>query len=171
LAKRRINICKPGFGASCALCCGSHNFNLPLEKIEILLQGRMRDSSALYYKHPHESLFEKRFSDGMQCPNVAMDEENELFCLIYNDPFKSAEVNSFFNGTCKNFYCPAWDYLSDEEVIFAAKLMSDWYYYGLLINNIEGLKELFAQYIDLAMVPYEELENIKQELHDMVFDF
>lgn len=36
----KINICRPGHGASCALCCGSHNYLASPEHISALFKER-----------------------------------------------------------------------------------------------------------------------------------
>jgi hypothetical protein len=39
------NLCRPGHGASCALCCGSHNYNAPFEEIHALLKSVVKSLS------------------------------------------------------------------------------------------------------------------------------
>ncbi len=160
---RKINRCRPGLGASCALCCGSHNYRLSIEELEHLYIARGEKGPEIPLRHPESLSEEKIFPDAMQCPHVAVTEGEftEIGCLIYRDTELSGETGSFFKGTCSNFYCTAWDTLSDEEVLFAAGLMKDWYYYSLLINDIETLQELCADYRDPEDVPLERLEELK----------
>jgi len=163
LNSEKINICRPGMGASCALCCGSHNYTVSREELEHLFVARGEQGPEIPLKHPEYSSEEKIFPDAMQCLHVGIITENcsEVGCLIYRDSEGRGDAESFFRGTCSNFYCAAWDTLSDEEVLFAARLMRDWYYYSLLINDIETLQELCADYRDPEDVSLERLEELK----------
>ena len=89
---------------------------------------------------------------------------------IINNEGERDDVERFFRGTCKNFYCKAWDDLTDEEVLFAARLMGDWYYYGLFINDIAAVQEMFALYGEPENVPPEEIESLKLILEQMLID-
>lgn len=161
-----INPCRPGLGASCSFCCGSHNFTLSPEKIEDLFinRGSRRNSPAML--HPEQNCEEKLVREGMQCPHIGISESEPsiICCLVYNDNNRGAGLDSFFRGTCRHFRCPAFTYLSDQEVLFAAGLTSDWYYYSLLINSIETVKELYAEYGMPENVPEGMLIDIKEDL-------
>ena len=164
--ENRVNRCQPGHGASCSLCCGSHNYALGPDDIEDLFLARGRVLAAHPYKHQEESTCEKLFHDAMQCSHLGMDPSDPgvVCCLIYDEHDRGEAVESFYNGTCKTFYCPAWHELSDRQVLFAARLMGDWYYYSLFINHIESVLELCALYDSPEDVPEEELRDLKEEL-------
>jgi hypothetical protein len=161
---RRINICRPGYGASCALCCGSHNYRLSNNEVEELFLKRGAEGSPRPYLHPYTVSFDKIYRDAMQCPHVGLSDDNEICCVIYSEPDKKGDVLSFFRGTCSNFYCPAWDVLTDKQVVFAARLMKDWFYYSLLINDIEAVQNLSASYSSPDDVPEYELEDLKKDI-------
>jgi hypothetical protein len=166
--ENRINRCQPGHGASCALCCGSHNFALPPEDIEELFLVRGCGSPERPIRHPEEARAEKLFRDEMQCPNMGMQSSDPglVCCLVYMDHDRGEEIESFFTGTCKNFHCPAWYNLTDRQVLFAARLMGDWYYYSLFINHIEAVHDICAAYGEPEDVPYDELCSLKMELEE-----
>lgn len=90
--------------------------------------------------------------------------------MIYTDCDRGDKLESFFLGTCKNFYCGAWDNLTDMQVLFAAKLMGDWYYYSLFIHDIEAVQNLCALYSRPEDVPHEELLSLKQDLEEMMLE-
>ncbi len=115
--------------------------------------------------HPEESTEMKLVPEGMQCPHTgfSQSEPGILCCLVYSE-YLSGGVASFFNGTCRQFLCPAWDELTDREVLFAAELTGDWYYYSLLINSIELIKDICADYTSPGDVPEERLMELKKEL-------
>jgi hypothetical protein len=163
-----VNRCRPGSGASCAFCCGSHNYTLPLERIEDLFVKRGYERCERPVRHPEDAGEERLVSKGMQCPHVGIAESDQglVSCLVYNDCDRGGTLQSFFTGTCKNFLCPAWDELTDREVLFAAGLMGDWYYYSLLINDMVTLCNICAEYGSPEDVPPEGLETIKRELDE-----
>jgi hypothetical protein len=136
------------------------------EKIEGLFLDRDRKPSHLTLKHPEESCFDKLFIDGMQCAHVGILSSNpgEVCCLVYDEEDRGNGIESFFNGTCRNFYCQAWHDLTGRQVLFAARLMGDWYYYSLLIHNIEAVHDLCAMYSRPEDVPPDELISLKNEL-------
>lgn len=137
---------------------------MDIKQIEELLHKRGAVGSAHPFVHPYTVTCEKLYRDAMQCPHVGLSDDNEVFCLIYDEPDKKGEVLSFFNGTCGNFYCPAWDVLTDKQVVFAARLMKDWFYYSLLINDIEAVQDLCASYSSPEDVPEDELEELKKDI-------
>jgi len=154
----KINICRPGFGASCALCCGSHNYTLEPAEISALFKEEEREGKS------EAPVYPKRFDDAIQCPHVGYTSGPEpvIGCLKYRESADSSDA--FFNKTCKTFFCPASDHLTREEIIFAARLCADWYYYSLLIHEIELLKSLAKEFSDPAMMPPERLRALKERL-------
>lgn len=167
-----INPCRPGYGASCAICCGSHNYALSRDRIENLFMERGAAGTAGRILHPKQVLFERVVPDAMQCPHVGMqpDEPGIVSCLIYVLPWKGKSVESFFQGTCRTFFCRGYEELTDEEIIFAAKLMRDWYYYPLLINRVDVLRELCAEYACPEDVPAEVLASIISDLDELAWE-
>jgi hypothetical protein len=122
--------------------------------------------------HPDQACNEKLFQDAIQCPHVGMKSSfpGHICCLIYDDHSREKKIDSFFNGTCKTFYCPAWHDLTDEQVLFAARLMHDWYYYSLLINDIEAVHEICAAYGTPDDIPPDELRSLKIELVERLLE-
>ncbi|PKL35773.1 MAG: hypothetical protein CVV44_19800 [Spirochaetae bacterium HGW-Spirochaetae-1] len=171
-SNKRINPCRPGHGASCALCCGSHNYNMPQEQLEEMFYARGQKEPSRPLKHPEEAEREKLFRDAMQCSHMGIlpDEPGIMGCLIYGEQDPGHHMESFITGTCRNFYCPAWENLTDRQVLFAARLMGDWYWYSLLINHVEALLRIFSQYENPEDIPDEELESLKEELLERLYD-
>ncbi len=165
-----VNPCRPGFGASCSFCCGSHNYRLSREDIEETFIKRGDGEGENSRVHPEKSLFKKLVEEGMQCCHVGFaDSENgTVSCLVYHEDVSGSEMEVFFTGTCKTFLCEAWKELSDREILFAAELMQDWYYYSLLINSPDVLLELYAEYGEPGNVPEDVLENLQDELSDRI---
>lgn len=154
-----INLCRPGYSASCAFCCGSHNFNTNDKVIASILKGKTACQPPPIHK------------DGIRCPHIGfIDERKTLIgCMIYDKKTNIEKMDKFFKVTCKNFYCPAHDILTAQEVLFAAELMADWYYYGLFINEALLLKESYKKFKHAGCVPSGILMQIKEKLRIQLF--
>ena len=174
-----VNRCRPGFGASCSFCCGSHNYVLGEDEIEEIFSKRTEDFNTLIpvnpfnpinrvnRVHPEDSLEEKLIKDGMQCSYIGIedyDDNAHLCCLIYAEDHEGKAYESFISGTCRSFLCAAWDELTDREVLFAAELMKDWYYYSLFINSTELVTKLCAEYSSPKDIGEDTLDELKTEL-------
>ena len=186
----KLNICRPGHNASCALCCGSHNYAGTREEIDTLfdrrrhvlgqyspayLLNRMKASrsdmtGSYYFNREHNPDFiitlPKLYEDGLQCPFVSrMDGSGIIGCAVYpGGQERDLRFECFQNYTCKYFSCQARDILEDREIGFAARLMGDWYYYTLLIHSFGLLRELQREYGTAASVPPVKLEQVKEAL-------
>jgi hypothetical protein len=193
----KINICQPGHKASCGLCCGSHNYNAPPHAIAKLFRkrteqfNRLRQPTHYNLKIPdhkeeiqklkayiHSDSFReltlpKIHRDGIQCPSLGfIDHENNIIgCLLYqNNNIPDLRFHSFQDYTCKNFFCTAKNILTEDEIIFASELMRDWYYYSLLINGIELLKEIIEKYRHPENVPDTIMQSVKRALLSAIRD-
>lgn len=156
---RSVNPCNPGFRSSCALCCGSHNFS----HISDPVAGP--DNPA-----PGNGLL-PLFEDAMHCPHIiCIDPESKrIGCSIYSDRrLCLPSIEQFFDKTCATFFCRAWEVLSDDEVLFAARLMGDWYFYSLLIQDIPALQAMFRSYGDPDVMPAEKVLEIKHGLGHLI---
>lgn len=175
---KKINICQPGFGASCALCCGSHNYLKDKDSLNELFKNRQNLFSkeiknSQIFKKTENSLKELNFAklhdDAIQCHLVGFINEKNIGCMAYNyQNYFDENLNSFFTNTCNKFFCFAWEKLSNDEIIFAAKLLGDWYYYTLLINSIQMLKKLYKKYKTPENISKEKLLEIKNELENLL---
>jgi hypothetical protein len=135
-------------------------------EIEEIFIKRGDDFKTLIGIHPEDFFEEKLIKDGMQCPYIGISDYDHihLCCLIYSEDHKDKIYEPFFNGTCKNFLCAAWDELTYQEVLFAAELMKDWYYYSLLVNSLEIVKKLYAEYKTPKDITEDTLDELKIEL-------
>lgn len=164
--KRKVNICRPGFNASCALCCGSHNFSMSMDDLSSFLKKRYHQNTCDREK------FQPGFlEDGMQCPFIAVSEENNIIgCVAYYDKsMLSSDSNLFFEKTCKTFLCKAAEILSDKEILFAAELAGDWYYYPLLINEVNHLRKIMKLYHSPKEVGTDYFDKIKKKLLRLMY--
>jgi|GEM_PF-223758 len=186
-----VNICQPGNGVSCALCCGSHNFKAsPVEIKTFLIQRteqfnrrkkifldacidekNRHSREALFRKwiasNPFaESVIPKLYRDGIQCPFIGyIDAQSSIpGCLLYPAADQPDLRTAAHQTICEHFSCVAKDILADEEIIFAAALMKDWFYYSLFIHEIDLLKDIHGKYKNPAKVPGGVLRAIQRAL-------
>jgi len=164
------NPCRPGFGASCSFCCGSHNYKKTREELEEMFMKRGMNNPEDDKTHQEVSLHEKLVEEGLQCCHVgfAESEYGTVGCLVYTEDHSGSDMEEFFTGTCKTYLCEAWKELSDREILFAAELMHDWYYYSILINSPDVIQELCADYGSPDEVPEDVLDNLKFELSERI---
>jgi hypothetical protein len=185
-----LNICQPGNGVSCALCCGSHNFKASPAEIKTFLIKRTEqfnrrkkiflETFGEKNRHTREVLFRKwitsnpfsesvipkLYRDGIQCPFIGyIDPHNSIpGCLLYPDTGQPDLRTSAHQKICEHFSCVAKDILTDDEITFAAALMDDWFYYSLLIHEITLLKDMHKKYKYPAEVPEGMLRAIRRAL-------
>lgn len=156
-----VNICRPGFNASCSLCCGSHNFAMTKDELAQFFSrrncGDISDSPVIS-KGLH--------NDGMQCPLICLDIQKGIIgCNVYNNPASlPPELNLFFEKTCKTFFCKSAEILSDREILFAAELAGDWYFYPLLVGEVNHLRRMMEKYSRPNEVEEDYFEAVKKEL-------
>jgi len=190
----KLNLCRPGYGASCALCCGSHNYNASFEEIHALFKKR-REMLKLYTRtyivnclrtsrsnltgsyYPLSTIDEgiiitlpKLYQDGIQCPFVILLDDETIGCTLYPETaHEDMRFDCFQNYTCKYFSCYSKEILADDEIIYAARLFRDWYYYTLLIHSINVLRQFREHQPDPEQVNPEDIQNLKQLLKDQLF--
>ncbi|MGB4268411.1 MAG: hypothetical protein WBK20_04440 [Spirochaetota bacterium] len=142
--------CQPGFKASCALCCGSHNYKASFNDIDALFKERhsyfsnmlannndfLSTLKACYYELSHMTL-PAVHPDATQCPFVAyIDSSHTIIgCLLY--PYcRNVDYRSLFMGPiCRTFSCSVNTAHYVDRIQIAAKLCGDWYYYSLIIQD------------------------------------
>lgn len=193
----KINICQPGHNASCGLCCGSHNYKAPPDEIAELFRKRTEQFNRVKrsghgnseisghngeieklkeYIHSDsrtELTLPKMHPDGIQCPSLGFidHDKNIIGCLLYHtNDIPDLRFHSFQDHTCKNFFCTAKNILTEDEIIFASELMRDWYYYSLIINEIDLLKELIAKCRYPDNVPERVMQSVRRALRRAIRD-
>jgi hypothetical protein len=137
---------------------------LSQNEIEEIFITRSENFDALTQIHPEDSFKEKLIKDGMQCSYIGISDHIHLCCLIYSEEHEDKVYESFLNGTCRSFLCAAWDELTDRDVLFAAELMNDWYFYSLLVNSPEIVTKLCAEYSSPKDMPEDTFIELKVEL-------
>ncbi|MBN2077797.1 MAG: hypothetical protein JW838_02455 [Spirochaetes bacterium] len=183
-----ISPCRPGHGASCALCCGSHNFAASAEAVGALfarrrdhyggfsasylaaLAGRSRSAMTGSYfvpdvdPVPGESIG-KIFDDFPRCPFIALKDESGIIgCALHSDTPGEERHDCVRSYSGKRFRCEVHDALGDDEVRYAASLMRDWYYYSILIHSATILREIMSGHPSPGEVPPGMVTRLQERL-------
>lgn len=189
-----ITPCNPGFGASCALCCGSHNYKATYETIDAMFHDRstlfkvysreyivakIRASrsnlTGSYYFHRESDLFpavpEPVVDGGAQCPFLGYLETTRIGCLLSREKDDACRRDCFYQYGGKHFICDAFHELSGEDIEYAARLTGDWRFYSILIHAPDFLKTIRHERRDPEMVPHDEMmikikDTLLQILHE-----
>lgn len=107
-------------------------------------------------------------TDATQCPFLASLVRSDgpvIGCLIYPESgCHDLRLQNSSDFTCRYFSCYAREILTDDEIIFAARLMADWYYYSLFINDIPVLKDARAKFKTPEAVPPDKRREIMKRL-------
>jgi hypothetical protein len=192
MAKRDIDICRPGFGASCALCCGSHNFRADPGEIGELFRRRAElvadltpefivrrvrasrsDMTGSYYFRNTGGFDlpapEPADPGGARCPFVGYIGEEIVGCLLYPGGGETRrDCIQSYGG--KHFTCRAEESLDDDEILFAARLAGHWYYYSVLIQMDQLLRRVMEEYRHHGSVPSDARERLFASLEAEVRD-
>ncbi|MCU0847344.1 MAG: hypothetical protein MUD12_05605 [Spirochaetes bacterium] len=182
-----MNICRPGRGASCALCCGSHNYRADTEELDRMyaarsslfknfsreylvrcIQSGRNSMTGSYLSNRTEAIYEFQLirPEGTACQYLGYAEDKRLGCLLSRDP--GLKQDCFFNYYGKDFSCRAGRELTVNEVLFAAELFGDWYYYSLSIYETSILKILHKKFNRPEMLDCDAIDGIKRKLASLV---
>ncbi len=182
-----FSICRPGHGASCALCCGSHNFNCTREDLLGLMEhrasrlslfspeyllGKVRQSrsnltGSIYFSPVNFFLDEPPPLDesSPRCPFLAIDETGTTGCALNREAHRhGGTVDCVLSYRGKRFMCPAGERLSTREIRFAAQFAGDWYFYSILIHNNALLSRMLREWGDPGAISAVDREPIEEEL-------
>jgi hypothetical protein len=185
-----INICRPGYGASCGLCCGSHNFDCTREDLIHLMKRRASRLSSFAPEYLRGTVRRSRsgltgsiyfplrnfLSDeppplaarSPQCPFLVTDAStNYIECMLNPEAHldgKTVDCALSYRG--KVFLCPAREKLSVREFRYAAQFAEDWFFYSLVIQHDRMLGRMMRRWNDPGAINTLERKKIESELED-----
>ena len=141
--------CQPGFNASCALCCGSHNYNAAYHEIDNLFKERfycfntfistnnIHSMLPACYNALEQITLPLRDDDATHCAFVAYTDTSftTIGCLLYPYCYRFDYRSLYMGNICKTFNCKVNTRAYHDTVIIAATIFHDWYYYSIAIHN------------------------------------
>ncbi|MCK9230621.1 MAG: hypothetical protein M0Q23_07585 [Syntrophales bacterium] len=182
-----IHLCQPGPGMSCGACCGLYNYRDSsrealahrLEQRTSLFRKKVRDRRDL---EPFASRIqsiesqEKRYEVIYCCEYLGYLDETRrrVGCLLH--PFQNGgtdlrDVSFYGRDLCDGHFCPSYHFLTRAEQRAVVNALDDWYLYGLVITDIDLVKEYF-RFIAEGLGEMPDPEGLARgPLHDLVRRF
>ncbi len=153
-----IMLCQPDDHKSCGACCGQFNWQDHTREAitEIIeLQTKMffalKDFSDLsdYKKRVNARIKNKKLFDTIyNCEFLGFidKEHKKTGCMLHPAVTERPDLrNNCFYGAkiCESHFCPGFGCLRIEEQKAVIQSIDDWYLYGLVITDIDLVKEFF----------------------------
>jgi hypothetical protein len=163
LPKYPFHLCQPDPAKSCGACCGLYNWeDHSRETLASLLERR----TALFFSlenHPDLDQYRNLSASFPANPKLLetiynceflgfIDKEHRrVGCFLHpsNHPGVDRRGDSFYGGElCAAHFCPSFTYLTPVEQQAVLKALDDWYLYGMVITDIDLIKEFFKHVQD-----------------------
>lgn len=153
------HLCQPDQFKSCGACCGLYNYR---DSRYEALSDRLRKRTALFRAlpktiegfHLYEEILdkeedkEKRYEVIYCCEYLGFIDEGEkrVGCLLHpaqngGDDFR--DISFYGRELCAGHFCTSYYYLSQNEKYAIVNVIDDWYLYGLVITDIDLVKDYF----------------------------
>jgi len=151
-----VSLCQPDSIKSCGACCGLYNWqDHGRETLVRLLRGRTtlfrsfgQDFELEAYSLAAKELTPrwKLLEDIYNCEFLGFldKEEKRVGCLLHPSVNNGRDLrdSSFYGpGLCAAHMCPSHEHLTETEKLFVIGALEDWYLYGLVITDIDLVKE------------------------------
>jgi hypothetical protein len=182
-----INLCQPDSQKSCGACCGLYNWQdhsratlksileiktnlfFSLENFEDLQNYRQKCIDQISYPKLFETIYNCEFLGFIDI------EHKKVGCLLHPSITGRVDLRHHcFYGikVCNEHFCPSFGCLTTIEQSAVVQSIDDWYLYGLVITDIDLVKEFF-KYIENTIGDSIKEEKIKNNpgIHDSLIDF
>jgi len=182
-----LHLCQPDYGKSCGACCGLYNWNDHsrgileplLHKKTDLFQSLVRSPKSFdAYREKISELFSqsKLFETIYNCEFLGFVDEKRkrVGCLLHpmvNNGEDLRDKSFYGKELCASHECPSYTYLTEEEKKAVIYGSDNWYIYGLVITDIDFVKEYF-RIINNTLGETINPERIKQpDLKRIISDY
>ena len=153
-----LHLCQPDERKSCGACCGLYNYQ---DHSRTYLRDLLEKRTALYASfgdglrreeyQEQEAVFEKSpklLETICNCEFLGFLDpaQKRIGCLLHPSQNKGEELryHSYYGpALCANHFCPSYSYLTAAEQEAVVSVLDDWYLYGLVITDIDLVKEFF----------------------------
>jgi hypothetical protein len=159
MEKEFIHLCQPDGKKSCAACCGLYNYaDSRKEALQKRLAQRTRlfheivrgwaDLSSFSEKIKQEEDQAKLYEVIYCCEYLGfLDADGtKVGCLLHprqNGGEDLRGVSFYGRELCDGHFCPSYHYISGEEKRALIEIINDWYLFGLVMTDIDLVKEYF----------------------------
>jgi len=153
-----VHLCQPDSSKSCGACCGLYNWK---DHSRQALQAILELQTGLLPR-----FLEKEQFDEYRRIRHDKIKNSKLFETIYNCEFlgfldpartrvgcmlhpattggRDLRVHCFYGAAiCSGHFCPGYSCLTTAEQLAVVHALDDWYLYGLVITDIDLVKEFF----------------------------
>jgi hypothetical protein len=156
--KYPVHLCQPDENKSCGACCGLYNWEDHLrEVLESLLEKRTElflslDENAdlaAYRSLSGEFPFSQKLCETIyNCEFLGFTDtgKKRVGCLLHPVLHHGVDLRrcSFYGEKmCDEHFCPSFTSLTEVEQKAVVVSLDDWYLYGLVITDIDLVKEFF----------------------------
>ena len=185
-AHHPIMLCQPDSRKSCAACCGLfnwHDHTRPALKTILELQTELffalenfDDFDSYRQKRNHNLTNTKLFETIYNCEFLGfIDREHKrVGCLLHPEVTGRTDLrNHCFYGAkiCSEHFCPSFSCLTTPEQMAVVQSVDDWYLYGLVITDIDLVKEFFKHVENTIGESIKKKKLRNPGLHTTLFDF
>ncbi len=153
-----IMLCQPDDKKSCGACCGLYNWH---DHSRDALNAILKLQTELFLSHSnYDNLNSYRVLRNRALKNTKLFEtiynceflgfidtdHKKVGCMLHPEVTGSTELrNHCFYGAkvCNEHFCPSFSCLSTTQQQSVVRSVDDWYLYGLVITDIDLVKEFF----------------------------
>jgi len=159
MEKDLIHLCQPDDKKSCGACCGLYNYaDSRKEALEKRLMQRTRLFREIVRGRADLSFFsdkvrqkedQARLYEVIYCCEYLgfLDAGGtKVGCLLHprqNGGEDLRGVSFYGRELCDGHVCPSYHYISREEKLALIEIIDDWYLFGLVMTDIDLVKEYF----------------------------
>lgn len=154
-----LHLCQPDQKKSCGACCGLYNWEdhsrhtleaLLRRRTNLFLSLRENPDLQIYSKIAQQFSLQPKLCETIyNCEYLGFidKEERKVGCLLHPSLHQGIDVrvHSFYGvELCAGHFCPSYTYLTAVEQEAVITAIDDWYLYGLVITDIDFIKESFT---------------------------
>jgi len=156
-----LHLCQPREGISCGACCGLYNHAdsraetlRPQLRARTALAREMRGGDPMWPKaygervraaEPAGRIYETIYT--CEFLGYVDDGERRVGCLLHplmNDGRDLRHHSFYGQELCAGHFCPSYTYLTEAEQRAVVAACDDWYLYGIVVTDIDLVKDVFA---------------------------
>jgi hypothetical protein len=151
-------LCQPDLSKSCGACCGLYNWENHSREALMPLLGKRSELFFSLERNPE--IFQKAYAQEIFAPNPKLVEEihnceflgfldgerKRVGCLLHPSVNQGRDLRDYcFYGReiCAGHFCPSHTHLNRAEQKSVLAALEDWYLYGLVVTDIDLVKEFF----------------------------
>jgi len=154
------SLCQPDERKSCGACCGLYNFQ---DHSRATLHSLLQKRTWLFKSNPDKLEIESLrgqlkkleqppplLKDIYNCEFLGFIDEDhkKVGCLLHPTLHQGIDLRQYsFYGSelCAGHFCLSYTHLTEIEKLAVREALDDWYLYGLVITDLDLVKEFFRE--------------------------